>query len=167
METIDAILQKAAPAFIDKSRFKNIMSSELYHYTNLKSFTNIIKTGTLWFTNAEYVNDLLKLSTLDKEYNELILNKNEKAVVIINNYKNIFDKMIAEIKERAYIISLCRDNNSMAMWRTYGKNGIVLEFNTEVFINYINTESPNIINRENNKRNIRSSVRLGEALGNS
>jgi hypothetical protein len=101
----------------------------LYHYTSLDSLVNILKTNTLWATNCEYMNDLQELKDIEKTYEYLLETEDGINKKYIGLFKqSMLEKFHEGRRKQTYITSFTKNNDSIAMWKIYGKNGIVLEF---------------------------------------
>jgi len=114
----------------------------LYHYTNLEALINIIETNTLWATDCKYLNDISETKAMDKIYDELLKTKNENLKNHISETKEKNNEERENTKNRTYFLSFTTEKDSIALWNYYGKNGVVLEFDTSGII--YNTD--NIIN---------------------
>jgi hypothetical protein len=138
-----------------------LTDDKIYHYTNLESLKNILETKSLWATNCEYLNDLLELETFKKEFDQ-IFDSNDAS---IRKYvETIITDNLVKLKKLTYIISFASDNDSIAMWRYYGKNGIVLEFDTSVMTNIAERNSIVIINKNSKNIKLSSSNIFGYAI---
>jgi hypothetical protein len=126
---------------------------KIYHYTNLESLKNMLEYKSLWATNCEYLNDLLEQKTLENEFDE-IFDVNDEAISLYA--KNIITNSLTKLRKLTYIISFTEDNDSIAMWRNYGNNGIVLEFDASEMVNIAKQNVINIIGRDN--KNIKLST---------
>jgi len=144
----------------------NIMTNKcLFHYTNLDALINILKTNTLWATHCKYLNDLMELTDFERLYNSLMDSKNEKFNKYVKIFKeNIFEGIFKQLREKTFIISFTEDNDVVAMWRSYGKNGIVLEFDASIMVNTVKYDEVNILNRNNEIKKISTAKRYGEAM---
>jgi len=136
-----------------KKRFGTMEGEKIYHYTNLESLKNMLEFKSMWATNCEYLNDLLELKTLENEFDKIFDINDEPIRLYV---KNILTKELIKLKKLTYIISFTRDNDSIAMWRNYGNNGIVLEFDTSEMINIAKQNVINVIGRD--KKNIKLST---------
>jgi hypothetical protein len=139
--TIDTTIEYQSTKYLeDYIKIQNDFydnNTPIYHYTSLESLINILKTKSLWATNCQYLNDkheakyfsnilkselkyeLTKLKTFNSSLTDLILN-----IFDSNDYKNHIDK--------SYIISFTKSFDSLPMWKYYGKNGIIMEFETAI-----------------------------------
>ena len=116
----------------------------IYHYTNVRALTNIIKDDRicLWFTNYRYLNDASEGNDLKNVYketvDEFVLSEKvddeiaemlqsvdfpEKSVYGIT--KNIDGENVTKIihtEDDAYICCFSSDSDSLDMWRYYSKD---------------------------------------------
>jgi len=136
-----------------KEKYGTMDSEKIYHYTNLDSLKNMLISNSLWATNCEYLNDLLELETFEKEIDQ-ILNDCDKSIILYT--KNIL-KELSKLRKLTYTISFTGNNDSIAMWRNYGNNGIVLEFDVNAIINAAKENNIYIISRNN--KNVRISTK--------
>jgi len=159
---------------LDKKEFEEIKSISLFHYTNLEAMHNIIRTNTLWATNCEYLNDLMELKEMDNLFNNYIEGVNDNFKLFFNNHKNEAMKTFEQIRKQTYIISFANDNNSIAMWRTYGRNGIVLEFDTirileilqSVHLNRLINKQLKVCGRDGEVKNTNAGIYFAKAIYN-
>jgi len=151
--------------FINEHRH-NLMTNEcLFHYTSLDALTNIIKTSTLWATHCKYLNDLMELTDFERLYNSLMNSENKKFNEYVNIFKkNMFEGIFKQLREKTFIISFTKDNDVISMWRNYGKNGIVLEFDTSIMINTVNYDEVNILDRNNEIKKLSTAKRYGGVM---
>ncbi|MFP3041346.1 DUF2971 domain-containing protein [Treponema primitia] len=152
--------------YISKSQHINCTKDYIFHYTGLESLINMLKTSTLWATNCEYLNDLLELKDIERLYKNIIDNAtDEKFKKYIGIYKeDIHEGILKKLRKQTYIISFSRDNDSVAMWKNYGKNGIVLEFDTPTMIDTVKVDEINILDRDGAVKEISTIKRYGEAM---
>jgi hypothetical protein len=85
--------------------------SILYHYTDASGLMGILKNGSLWATNAGYLNDSLEF---------------EAGRVI---YSELFGKETGEILDRFsankfYVVCFSSEGDLLSQWRGYANNGV-------------------------------------------
>jgi len=136
-----------------KEKHGTIDNEKIYHYTNLESLKNMLEFKSIWATNCEYLNDLLEQKTLENEFDKIFDVNNEPISLYA---KKILTKDLIKFRKLTYIISFTSDNDSIAMWRNYGNNGIVLEFDTSEMVSIAKQNIINIIGRDN--KNIKLST---------
>jgi len=154
--------------YIHKFVVNRINSEEsiktLYHYTCLDSLINILKTKTLWATNCEYMNDLQELKDIEKTF-DYLLEKEEDIKKNISSLKKMMQEKIYERgRKQTYIISFTKNNDSIAMWKIYGKNGIVLEFNITAMENIAKRNKVFVIDKNGISRKISTENVFGETI---
>ncbi|MGH7045087.1 MAG: DUF2971 domain-containing protein [Stellaceae bacterium] len=115
-------LQKVAPP------------SPLYHYTDQTGILGIIRSGELWATKMQYMNDTMEFG-LVVEVAKKLLKKRENSSAemeqqlyewIISNLSNISHANICSI-------SFCHNPDLLSQWRGYPGSGVgfAIGFNTD------------------------------------
>lgn len=99
---------------------------EVFHYTSIKAFLNIIKSGELWFSNLNQMNDATEMvGFLDDLVSKLgiTMKKEEAYVSISNKLKERFNKL-------PFAMSFTFNEDDAAQWERYGDRakGIMLTF---------------------------------------
>jgi hypothetical protein len=139
----------------------------LYHYTCLDSLVNILKTNALWGTNCEYMNDLQELKDIEKTYDYLFETEEGINKKYISSLKQMMlEKLIDSRRKQTYIISFTKNNDSIAMWKIYGKNGIVLEFDISAMKNIAKRNKIAIIDKNGIHKKISTGNVFGETIYN-
>ena len=112
----------------------------VYHYTSLNSLIEILKTNSLWATNCQYLNDVLELKHIIPVLNSLSDELNGVELSISKELINLFQSKIhSDFSDKNYFISFSNEKNSVAMWRNYGNNGIIMGFDFSSF--YLNKDT--------------------------
>ena len=137
--------------FRDKFKQKEITDEPIYHYTSLEALKNILHTNTLWATNCEYTNDLLELKDFERLINEQLSSKIEDIKLFYIVQKALLEGM-QFLRKKTFLISFSMDIDK-AMWKNYGKNGIVIEFDNKKMLKILSTENC-IINKDNESKHI-------------
>jgi hypothetical protein len=144
---------------------KKTKNYHLFHYTSLEALTNILKTNTLWATHCKYLNDLMELRDFERLYNKLINTEDKKFNEYVKSFKEVmFKDLFEKLIEKTFIISFSKDNDIIPMWKNYGKNGVVIEFDTSIMVNTVRFDEVNILDRDNKIQKITTVKRYGEAM---
>lgn len=150
---------------LTEARLKRMTESHLFHFTNIEALTNIIKTNTLWATHCQYLNDLMELKDFERLLNDLLKVESEKFQQYINVFfETIYIALFEKLREKTYIISFTKNNDSIPMWRDYGKKGVVLEFDASIMIETIKVDEIIIIDRNTKVKEISTVKRYGDAV---
>jgi hypothetical protein len=137
----------------------------LYHYTSLDSLVNILKTNTLWATNCEYMNDLQELKDIERTYDYLFETEDGISKKYIGALKqSMLEKWHEGRRKQTYITSFTKNNDSMAMWKIYGKNGIVLEFDISVMDKIASRNNIVVVDRNGISRKIGTGNVFGQVI---
>ena len=149
-----------------KKRLKSEESIKtIYHYTCLDSFVNILKTNTLWATNCEYTNDLQELKDIEKTYDYLFETENGINKEFIGSLKQtLLKKMTESSRKQTYIISFSKNCDLIAMWKIYGKNGIVLEFDISAIERVAKRNKIIVVDRNGTPKKISTRTIFGEVI---
>ena len=151
--------------FLYEHNLERMVNDHLFHYTSLEALINILKTNTLWATHCKYLNDLMELKDFERLYNNLINTENKKFNEYVKIFKEtMFEGIFEKLKEKTFIISFSKDNDIIPMWKSYGKNGIVIEFDTSIMVNTVRFDEVNILDRNNKIQKISTAKRYGEAM---
>jgi len=127
---------KLNDSILAKSQSKIDLSSgkKIYHYTNIAGLKGIIESGSLWLSDATFLNDseeLLDGKNIAEQRLEdkLRFCKDEdfKSVLELTKQGLEDEKQYANI----FIASFSEANESLEQWRAYGDNGkgVCISFN--------------------------------------
>lgn len=129
-------------------------STRLIHYTSLDALTKIIETKQLWFTNADYVNDISEGQYLKDLFNEVLRefekNNNCPADLVDFLHKEYIFRIdetylksgdsyltgeVCTAEADVYIACFSTEDDSLPMWHYYVGNGqktlgVNIEFNS-------------------------------------
>lgn len=106
--------------------------TKLSHYTTLSGLEGIVRTRSLWASNASFLNDKAELTHA--------LNASEKAIKLLSSenalqawgpaIKTAFDKLKKGLQAQSYVACFCRDDDNLSQWRGYGGavQGVSLTF---------------------------------------
>jgi len=150
--------------FVLEESFSYQMSKPLYHYTNLEALINILKTKTLWAINSEYTNDLLELKDIKRMMEDFSKDEDRVIKELVNIYNDHLLENMQKAQGQTYIISFTTNNDSVAMWRNYGKSGVVLEFDTSLIMKKINEEETKLFDKDNKQKTIFCTKRCGTVI---
>lgn len=120
---------------------------EIYHYTSLQGFKSITENASLWMTKSTFLNDpddCALFTSLIKQY----LNKEKNNIFKINakidqtTIELLFEKECDPISYinfiqhsiPLYVISFTKSDDSIPMWKCYGKDGMQLTFNKDTLL---------------------------------
>lgn len=118
---------------------KNDISEIIYHYTSPDSLLSILKTGKLWFSDVNYLNDESEIEytyqILKKKIGEHkdIINKDffNKIEASINRFpKNLFDYLS---RTTYYIASFSTNPNNPKLWDEYTKTSNKIGYNIGLY----------------------------------
>jgi len=107
---------------------------DLYHYTSSNGLFGIIDSCELQCTNASFLNDPTEKKYFDSVLKEVISKNSACANIykILNN-SSVVSHIVNPFEH--YIISFCKNKDSLSMWNYYSKgNGYNLGFNIESII---------------------------------
>jgi hypothetical protein len=153
--------------YLYQNRHKRIANVCLFHYTSLEALANILKTNTLWATHCKYLNDMMELKDFERLYNDLMNTEDVKFNEFVKIFKEeLLEDIFEKLKEKTFIISFTKNNDIIPMWKNYGKNGIVLEFDTFIMVNTEYFDVINILDRNNKIIEISTVKRYGETIYN-
>lgn len=107
----------------------------VYHYTKADSLTNIIQANELWLTQIQFMNDVLEIDYAQDMVETAINNfEYEDKKLLINE----FTKQREKINEKAYILSLSLNKDSLHLWNNYGeKDGYNIDFSFLELANWL------------------------------
>lgn len=144
MKTIDALARLVDGFLEDQAAAPPDI---LWHYTNAAGFLGICRSGKLWATNTEYLNDASEL----RYARHLILREINAArpkVAVREEHEmlNLFcDCLSSNATRPVFVTSLSAVKNELSQWRAYGGStgSYALGFNTTSLLTAIakNTET--------------------------
>jgi hypothetical protein len=95
----------------------------LFHYTGQKGLLGIIKSGELWASKVQYMNDSTEFGygiTLAKE---LIYKRMEETGKNDDLFKFVFQRLDTINMINICAVSFCRDRDLLSQWRGYAGAG--------------------------------------------
>lgn len=127
------------------------MSNEfIYHYTSLQGFQGITTNSSLWMTKSTFLNDPDDCTLLTSLIEQYLSNKKDDIFKMSNITTQIDQTTIKQLFKKGcdpinyinfirhsiplYIISFTKSNDSIPMWKCYGKDGMQLAFNKETLL---------------------------------
>src|SRR5450631_1766831 len=103
----------------------NVLSDPdvVYHYTSAATLLEIVKSGSIWATNLEYLNDVSEsrhcIDALRRRVtNYLARNPSDFGEVLQSALENAGSGF-----ELPYVASFSRVQDSLPLWRSYCPNG--------------------------------------------
>lgn len=106
--------------------------AKLSHYTTLSGLEGIVRTKSLWASNASFLNDKAELTHA--------LNASKKAIKLLSSEKALrawgpaietaFDELKRGLQAQSYVACFCSDDDNLSQWRGYGGavQGVSLTF---------------------------------------
>lgn len=112
----------------------NSQPDVLWHYTNTAGFLGICRTGKLWATNTEYLNDISELRyarslLLNATYNRETSSIDKNEINMLNSFRA---RIRRDLMRPVFVTSLSAVKNELSQWRAYGgsSGSFALGFNT-------------------------------------
>ncbi|MEH2699147.1 DUF2971 domain-containing protein [Rhizobium leguminosarum] len=109
--------------------------TKLSHYTTLKGLQGIVESGSLWASNASFLNDRAELiHALDASERAIGLLSSRKALKAwAPMLREAFDELRDGRKADTFVACFCGDDDNLSQWRGYGGNvqGVSVTFNRE------------------------------------
>lgn len=106
--------------------------AKLSHYTTLSGLEGIVKTKSLWASNASFLNDKAELThALDASKKAIKLLSSKKALRAWGPaIETAFDELKRGLQAQSYVACFCRDDDNLSQWRGYGGavQGVSLTF---------------------------------------
>lgn len=91
-----------------------------YHYCSIKSFKSIIKSKSIWLTNAKFMNDRLENKMIEENFDYIIeILKPLKTEIFIDNLIENFK----QYKNEVYLFCLSKNPDKLSQWRGYADDG--------------------------------------------
>jgi hypothetical protein len=115
-----------------KSKDAPKLPETISHYTTLEGLRGIVDTGTLWASNASFLNDRAEL--------EHALSVSEKVIGKFSSEKatkrwapqleRVFEALRDGARPDTYVTCFCKDDDNLSQWRGYGgsEQGISVTF---------------------------------------
>ena len=106
--------------------------TKLSHYTTLSGLEGIVRTRSLWASNASFLNDKAELTHA--------LNASKKAIKLLSSEKALrawgpaletaFHELKKGLQAQSYVACFCSDDDNLSQWRGYGGavQGVSLTF---------------------------------------
>lgn len=115
--------------------------ASLYHYTDLNALVSILRSGELWLTNVNFLNDHAEYTVGRKYLKESLYAYVEKIVEKLTSEKLGYDfKFVDAIFDRfVYLTSFCMEKDLLSQWRGYcpQSGGYAIEFSGQGIANSV------------------------------
>ena len=113
-------LKKVVAAFLnDQSRNP---PNQLWHYTNTAGLLGILRSGKLWATNTNFLNDtseLLHAKFLAKR--SILATLTGTSDEVENTFLQIlYEQIEGNIGRPVFVVSLSSEKDELSQWRAYG-----------------------------------------------
>ena len=106
--------------------------TKLSHYTTLNGLEGIVRTKSLWASNASFLNDKAELThALDASKQAIRLLSSKKAWRAWGPaIETAFDELKSGLQAQSYVACFCSDDDNLSQWRGYGGavQGVSLTF---------------------------------------
>ena len=107
----------------------------LWHYTTLESLAAILKSGELWATKYQFLNDRSEMLSGFEAANIWVATHEKSEINQLTEDENFFSALAASIGS-TYVISFSEAFDSLSMWRGYGdavsnNTGVAIGFSLE------------------------------------
>ncbi len=127
------------------------MPDRLHHYTNIEGLHGIIRSGEVWATSVEYLNDSVEISYgLDLAKDALAKAREENAghenLVIRCQLHRIMHELDRHRFNKSYFVTcFCEAPDLLSQWRAYGKNaGYSLDLRAKRFYESVRSHVENV-----------------------
>lgn len=91
-----------------------------YHYCSIESFMSIIKSKSIWLTNANFMNDRLENKMIEKDFDNIIeILKPSKT----ENFMKYLKANFKQYKNQFYLFCLSKNPDKLSQWRGYADDG--------------------------------------------
>lgn len=126
------------------------VGSSIYHYTTLDALKSIVENRSIRLTDYRFLNDPQEVTYCMKYIKELLQTYDDSNPTIVNIKRMVFNleqglfdysimvkdargnasfAKIQNVNGHIYILSLTHNNDQLAMWDRYGKDGCRLSLN--------------------------------------
>jgi hypothetical protein len=134
VKAIDA-LEKLADGFRQEQSASP--PSVLWHYTNAAGFLGIFRSGKLWATNTDYVNDASEI----RYARHLVLRVVNSRSSAVNGEEHkllslLCEHIFSDFTRPIFVASLSAEKNELSQWRAYGgsSGSFALGFDSEKLV---------------------------------
>src|SRR5208337_1945111 len=118
---IEALLAERAP-------------KKLYHFTDLQGILGILKSGELWCTNAQYLNDsvevkfgLRMISNVVRAKSRLLRKRNPTGATFLDHLIMFSEAIFTNVFD-VYVTCFSEDYDILSQWRGYASGCFAIEF---------------------------------------
>lgn len=126
----------------------NYYNDVAYHYTSIESFFNIINSNNVFCSNINFMNDSDEFEVFFKLVDKVIRNFRWKSVKekkdtewLIDDIREVIVKNKDMFKQTVYVLSLCKEYDSIPMWRNYAdSSGICFGVNYKKVVDLFNNQ---------------------------
>ncbi|UVO54777.1 DUF2971 domain-containing protein [Sphingomonas sp. SUN039] len=115
-----------------KSPDKEKPPREISHYTTLEGLKGIVESGSLWASNASFLNDRAELEHA-LSVSERVIQKLSSETTLkawSSMLKRVFKELNDGERPNTYVACFCRDDDNLSQWRGYGgtEQGVSITF---------------------------------------
>jgi len=108
----------------------------VFHYTDINGFVGIVRTGTLWLTDANYMNDRHEIEhgvRIAKEVLSAAVG-NATYAASADRLHDTLERLNSEPRPRVCVASVCEDGDNLSQWRAYGTSSSRVALGFEPFV---------------------------------
>ncbi len=95
----------------------------VYHYCSVESFLNIVKSNTLWLSDAKYMNDTYEAKWLDKIVAKIIQELKSDNILKVEKFEIEYTKLNHGDSKKYFFISFSEEEDMLSQWRGYADDG--------------------------------------------
>ena len=122
------------------------LPERFHHYTNIEGLYGILKSGDVWATGGEYLNDMVEISYGVELAKEVVNQQIEESsgagnLVVRLRLYHIRHELERHRANTSYFITcFCEESDLLSQWRAYGKNaGYSLDLHAKTFYQSISS----------------------------
>jgi hypothetical protein len=137
---------------------------DLYHYITAAGLEGILKTSSLWATEARWLNDTDELTYAGRLIRETLLAEVPKIHVDYRAWLTAAaERIVGEVvsSQRFFIASLCERRDLLSQWRGYAAAGHCMRFSSSTFLGVPDVHVVRVIyDADEQRRTIRETLRI-------
>ena len=111
------------------------LPAKISHYTTVEGLKGIVGTGSIWASNASFLNDKAELNHALNAAKDAIVRLSSKTTM--QQWSPMLKKVFKEFQDGGapdtFVVCFCRSDDNLSQWRGYGGTvqGVSLTFDRE------------------------------------
>lgn len=120
----------------------NASPEMLWHYTNTKGMLGILRSGKIWATHMQFLNDASEMQYAGDQLRRAIFNNKQKVSSDLQFLQDLLNTIRNYLSLHICVVSFSETKNELSQWRAYGgeSGSFALGFKPKMLKDYSNKQ---------------------------